>query len=419
MWVANRDDPVENSTAILKLTGHGNLLIIDGSKGIVWSSSASRIAMKPFMQLLDSGNLVVKDGDNGENLLWESFDYPDDTFLAGMRIKSNLVTGPSRSLTSWKNTEDPGVGEFSFHIDTHGHPQLVVTKGAKLMFRAGPWTGNVFDGASQLRLQKFLKFSVLLTDQEISYEYESLNLSIVTRAVINPSGITQRLIWSHGTLSWEIISTHPSDQCEYYALCGANSYCNTAHYPVCECLKGFMPKFQAKWNSVDKSSGCVRIKNFSCHNGDGFLKYTGVKLPDTSSSSFDPSKSLDECMTLCLQNCSCTAYANLCIASGRSGCLIWFGDILDLRKHPDQGQDIYIRVDASELGIFICHSISCFSFSFINGINYNNQHLVCILISKATFDGGTLKTASGIFFEKSSLLLAESTTFKDQRCIHG
>ncbi|XP_061340602.1 G-type lectin S-receptor-like serine/threonine-protein kinase At4g27290 [Gastrolobium bilobum] len=349
VWVANRDTPVENSKPILKLTDQGNLLILDGSRGIIWIFNATRIAEKPFMQLLDSGNLVVKDGENGENLLWESFDYPGDTYLAGMKIKSNLVTGSYRSLTSWRNTQDPGVGDFSYHIDTRGFPQLVVTKGATVIFRAGPWTGNMFSGSSWLRLQELLKFSLQFTDKEISLEYETLNSSIVTRAVLTPSGITQRLVWLDRTRGWEIISTHPMDQCEYYAFCGANSKCDTVNYPICDCLEGFTPKFQAKWNSLDWTGGCVRIQNLSCQNGDGFLKHTGVKLPDTSSSLFDKSKSFDECETLCLQNCSCTAYAYLDVTVGMSGCLIWFGDILDLRKHTDQGQDIYIRVAASEL----------------------------------------------------------------------
>nr|CAE45596.1 S-receptor kinase-like protein 3 [Lotus japonicus] len=351
VWVANRDAPVQNSTATLKLTDQGNLLILDGLKGIVWSSNASRTKDKPLMQLLDSGNFVVKDGDKEENLIWESFDYPGDTFLAGMKIKSNLATGPTSYLTSWRNAEDPASGEFSYHIDTHGYPQLVVTKGATVTLRAGPWIGNKFSGASGLRLQKILTFSMQFTDKEVSLEYETVNRSIITRTVITPSGTTQRLLWSDRSQSWEIISTHPMDQCAYYAFCGANSMCDTSNNPICDCLEGFTPKFQAQWNSLDWTGGCVPIKNLSCQNGDGFPKHTGVQFPDTSSSWYGNSKSLDECGTICLQNCSCTAYAYLDNVGGRSVCLNWFGDILDMSEHPDpdQGQEIYLRVVASEL----------------------------------------------------------------------
>nr|BAF98591.1 CM0216.570.nc [Lotus japonicus] len=352
VWVANRDAPVQNSTATIKLTDKGNLLILDGSKGIIWSSNGSRAAEKPYMQLLDSGNLVVKDGGKRKkNLIWESFDYPGDTLLAGMKIKSNLVKGPTSYLTSWRNTEDPASGEFSYLIDTRGFPQLVITRNATAYYRAGPWTGKLFSGSSWLRLRKILTFSMQFTSQEISLEYETANRSIITRAVINPSGTTQRLLWSDRSQSWEIISTHPTDQCTYYGLCGANSMCDISNNPICHCLEGFRPKFQAKWNSFDWPGGCVPMKNLSCQNGDGFLKHTGVKLPDTSSSWYGKNKSLDECGTLCLQNCSCTSYAYLDNDIGGSACLIWFGDILDLSIHPnpDQGQEIYIKVVASEL----------------------------------------------------------------------
>ncbi|KAL5063103.1 hypothetical protein RYX36_024840 [Vicia faba] len=104
VWVANRDTPVQNSTGLLKLTDQGNLVILDDSKGVVWSSNSSRIMVKPVVQLLDSGNLVLKDANNTLNFLWESFDYPGNTFLAGMKLKSDLVTGPYRHLTSWRST---------------------------------------------------------------------------------------------------------------------------------------------------------------------------------------------------------------------------------------------------------------------------------------------------------------------------
>jgi hypothetical protein len=89
----------------------------------------------------------------------------------------------------------------------------------------------------------------------------------------------------------------------------------------------------------------------NCSDKDGFLKYTANKLPDTSTSSFDKSIDLKECERLCLKNCSCTAYTNLDFRAGGSGCLIWFGDLIDMRRSTGDGQDVYVRVAASELGM--------------------------------------------------------------------
>ncbi|KAK2440107.1 G-type lectin S-receptor serine/threonine-protein kinase [Trifolium repens] len=347
VWIANRDSPIQNSTPILKLTYQGTLTIVHDSspRTIIWSSNASTIAVKPVLLLLDSGNLVVKDG---ERILWESFDYPGDTFLAGMKLRTNLLNGPYMSLTSWKSVEDPSLGEFSYHIDFHGFPQLVTTKGENLYSRGGAWNGYAFGGVSWLRNLKLFNFSLVFTDKEVSYEYETLKKETITRLWLSPSGSSQRLVWSERRKDWDTISTRPMDSCAYYSICGANSICNITNSPrICKCLEGFLPKYYEKWNSLDWSGGCVRSIRLNCI-GDEFLKHSGVELPDTSSSWFNKSLSLEECEKMCLKNCSCTAYASLDIKSN-SGCLLWFGKIWDLTKHIDQGQDIFIRLAASEL----------------------------------------------------------------------
>ncbi|KAK7257274.1 hypothetical protein RIF29_31125 [Crotalaria pallida] len=43
------------------------------------------------------------------------------------------------------------------------------------------------------------------------------------------------------------------------------------------------------------------------------------------------------------------AYANSDIRRGGSGCVMWFGDLIDLRQLQQGGQELYIRTDASEL----------------------------------------------------------------------
>ncbi|QCD95729.1 serine/threonine-protein kinase PBS1 [Vigna unguiculata] len=350
VWVANRNVPAQNSTAVLKLTHQGDLVILDGSGGRVWSSNSSKIAVKPVVQLLDSGNLVVKDGESSENFLWESFDYPGDTFLAGMKLKSDFVTGPYQYLTSWRDNEDPAEGEFYYKIDTRGFPQQVTTKGTTIFYSTGPWNGYLFSGVSWDRMHRFLNFSFELTNKGVTYGYETLNSSVLSRTMLklNPRGGTERFLWSNQRQSWDTVNSHPIDQCEYFGTCGVNSICNINKLPICECLQGFTPKFLAKWDSHDWSGGCVRRTKLSCDNGDWFKEYRGIKFPETSSSWFDRSLSLEECETLCFRNCSCTAYANSNIRDGGSGCLLWFGDLVDLRTHTDRGQEIHIRMPFSE-----------------------------------------------------------------------
>ena len=71
---------------------------------------------------------------------------------------------------------------------------------------------------------------------------------------------------------------------------------------------------------------------------------------------------LEECRAECLKNCSCTAYTNSNISRKGSGCLIWFGDLIDIQEFIDDSfQTIYIWIWASELGNFIlCSSYKKF-----------------------------------------------------------
>ncbi|KAI3675448.1 hypothetical protein L1987_85038 [Smallanthus sonchifolius] len=52
---------------------------------------------------------------------------------------------------------------------------------------------------------------------------------------------------------------------------------------------------------------------------------------------------------MCRSNCSCTAYANSNIIGSGSGCLLWFGNLTDIRMLPENRDTIYIRLSASEL----------------------------------------------------------------------
>jgi hypothetical protein len=89
VWVANRDAPLKDHSGVLKVTGDGILMLLLNSTNstAVWSSNTSRTTeINPVAQLLDTGNLVVKDrnDDDPEKFLWQSFDYPCDTLLPKM-----------------------------------------------------------------------------------------------------------------------------------------------------------------------------------------------------------------------------------------------------------------------------------------------------------------------------------------------
>lgn len=296
MWVANREAPLFDHLGVLKVTAQGDLVLLNSTKGIVWSSNTSRAAENiPEVRLLESGNLVVEDGNNDDpdKYLWQSFDYPCDTLLPGMKLGRNLASGFDWVLSSWKSTDDPAHGDFTFRIDLHGVPQLVLKKGSAIQFRAGSWNGFRWTGAQAMVRNPVYTYEFVSNETYVYYKYELLNSSVFSRMVLNASGVSQRFTWIDRSHSWVLYYVVIVDQCDNYAFCSAYASCNINRSPVCSCLQGFEPKSPRDWSFLDWSAGCSRRTLLGCDKGDGFLKHTGVKLPDTTHASVNKSIGLE------------------------------------------------------------------------------------------------------------------------------
>ena len=122
----------------------------------------------------------------------------------------------------------------------------------------------------------------------------------------------------------------------------------------CMCLPGYEPKSPRDWHLRDGSEGCVR-KNSGlsmCKNGEGIVKLEHLKLPDSSidAALIGTSMSSSECEQACLTNCSCTAFISMNIDGKGTGCLAWYGELMDILQFTDVGLELNVRVDATELG---------------------------------------------------------------------
>ncbi|XP_077254011.1 receptor-like serine/threonine-protein kinase SD1-8 isoform X1 [Tasmannia lanceolata] len=352
VWVANRENPLTDTFGVLKIGEQGSLVILNGSDGVVWSSNKTK-AINPVVQLLDSGNLVLREEGDNENFLWQSFDYPSDTMLPGMKVGWNLKTGLDKFLTSWKSADDPSPGDYSFRIDPNGLPEPFLWHQSTRIYRSGPWNGNQFSGVPEMRPNYFFKFEFSYNQDEIYYRFEPIDSSVVGRLMVNHSGQLQRHTWiggNGGNGFWNLFWWAPKDQCDGFSECGSYGICNADDSFVCGCVKGFEPKFPQLWYMRDGSGGCDRKTPLDCKKGDGFLRLKGVKLPDTSQSIVDKNMTLKECEDECLKDCSCMAYASADIRGGGSGCVTWGDNVNDLRQFSDGGQDLYVRLASSELG---------------------------------------------------------------------
>ncbi|CAE6174011.1 unnamed protein product [Arabidopsis arenosa] len=357
VWVANRNNPLYGTSGFLNLSSLGDLQLFDGEHKALWSSSssttkASKTANNPLLKISCSGNLISSDGK--EAVLWQSFDYPMNTILAGMKLGKNFKTQKEWSLSSWKTLKDPSPGDFTLSLDTRGLPQLILRKNgdSSYSYRLGSWNGLSFTGAPAMgRENSLFDYKFTSSDQEVNYSWTPRH-RIVSRLVLNNTGKLHRFIQSNQH-QWILANTAPEDECDYYSICGAYAVCgiNSKNTPSCSCLQGFKPKSGRKWNISRGAYGCVHEIPTNCGKKDAFVKFPGMKLPDTSWSWYDAKNemTLEECKIKCSSNCSCTAYANTDIREGGKGCLLWFGDLVDMREYSTFGQDVYIRMGIAKI----------------------------------------------------------------------
>ncbi|XP_061337224.1 G-type lectin S-receptor-like serine/threonine-protein kinase At4g27290 [Gastrolobium bilobum] len=353
VWVANRDNPIKDNSSKLSISKEGNLVLLSKNGTVHWSTNATTKGLSVIAQLLGSGNLVLKDEkDNSpQNYLWQSFDYPSDTCLPGMKLGWNLTSGLNRRLTAWKNWDDPSSGELNYGLSLSNNPDLEIWNRSSMIYRSGPWNGIRFSGTKTAKQLQLFNVDFVSKSDEYYFSYKPrYDQSLITRIVINQTTFSlQRFTWNETNQKWMQYLNVPRDDCDNYKRCGSFGNCKmTDKSPICECLQGFKAKWPQNW-----SEGCVRSETWSCRdkNKDGFTKFNNLKVPDTKKSWLDRRMTLEQCKARCWESCNCTAYANSDITGEGSGCVLWFGDLLDLRQLPDAGQDLYVRLAPSEIGI--------------------------------------------------------------------
>ncbi|KAF3457340.1 hypothetical protein FNV43_RR01997 [Rhamnella rubrinervis] len=350
VWVANRDNPINNTSGFVSIDTRGNLVVVFDNNDQtvpVWSTNASALHTNDYSvaQLLDSGNLVLFQNES-KKLIWQSFDYPTNTMLPNMKLGLDRRTGLNRILTSWKSEDDPRTGNYTYMIDPNGYPQLMLYKGQVPWWPAGHWNGIRWSSSV---VPNLFKHSFVTNDIEISCMWSGYNTSILSIVVVSESGFIEWLVSSEQGSGWKrIMRFAPTDPCDQYGHCGTFGLCDPTSVTEfeCTCLPGFEHKSPSKWYLRDASHGCVRKpRSLICSKGEEFVKLANVKVPDTSNVVVISSLSLEACENECLRNCNCTAYASANISEGGSGCITWHGNLIDTKKFADGGQDFYIRVN--------------------------------------------------------------------------
>nr|GEX30390.1 G-type lectin S-receptor-like serine/threonine-protein kinase [Tanacetum cinerariifolium] len=125
----------------LTIVDDGNLRILDGERNTVWSTNITLWSNKTTAKLTDTGDFCLNDTISGMILL-ESFDYPSNGLLPGMKLGTNGKTQGTHFMTSWKSDDDPTPGNFVVGLSEERPPQIFTWNGSKPHRRGVPRDGG-------------------------------------------------------------------------------------------------------------------------------------------------------------------------------------------------------------------------------------------------------------------------------------
>ncbi|KAJ1404681.1 Serine-threonine/tyrosine-protein kinase, catalytic domain [Sesbania bispinosa] len=149
VWTANRNQPVDPDSAVL-LLDHSGVLKIESkdAKPIILYSPPQTIN-NTVATLLDTGNFVLQQlHPNGmKSMLWQSFDYPTDSLLPGMKLGVSHKTAHNWSLVSWFSRSLPYPGPFRLDWEPKRR-ELVISKNEQVYWRSGELRNNRFEHVS-------------------------------------------------------------------------------------------------------------------------------------------------------------------------------------------------------------------------------------------------------------------------------
>lgn len=356
VWVANREKPIKNlSSATAEISENGKLVVADqDSRTILWETS--NVEKASDLKLLEQGNLVLLN-DEGK-IVWQSFDFPTDTWLPGM----NLTT--KQWLTSWKSSSDPAPGRYSVRLSPpyYGEIALVYSNGSvgnsdsnsNTYWTTGKWNGNSFDGVPEMTIPYIYKFEFVnpFTPMAVfGYTEVSVDKGVkppLTRFIVDHTGQLKQFTWSFQTEYWNMFWSQPENLCRVYGLCGNLGLCSGGPSSPCKCLNGFRPVNDVSWNGSDFSEGCRLEGDGTCGENEGFEEVGVVSYEGPKVMSFSASRS--KCESECLSNCSCVGLlhnmrSNLCKNLYGSLFNIW-----NLTLDSTIDDKLYVKVQRNSAG---------------------------------------------------------------------
>ncbi|KAH0651216.1 hypothetical protein KY285_031335 [Solanum tuberosum] len=250
VWSANRNNPVR-ANATLQLRQDGGLFLMDSDGTLIWSTSSStstRGKVVAGFKLTVLGNIVLFDKSN--DIIWQSFDHPTDTLVAGQMTNAGQKLRSSVSATNWSE------GLLTFEVQLFGFLAYIESNPRQLY-------------VSRLGGDKGSPFSGLIFDSKIIIFNGTLILNF---AFSNPrlmrfgdDGHLRVYHWRGSWLEEADLLTDYIGECGYPTVCGNYSVCANGQ---CTCPQTAVDQtnFLQQINYRQPNQGCVLITRISCEH---------------------------------------------------------------------------------------------------------------------------------------------------------
>ncbi|KAK7324257.1 hypothetical protein VNO77_27787 [Canavalia gladiata] len=308
-WIANRDDPIANftSNAALTLDSSGVLQIERDSGNPITlyppslpTYTAIILMNKTFIATLrESGNFVLQQNHtNGpKSLLWQSFDYPTDVILPGMKLGVHHKARMKWSIVSFSFPDSPSSGPFSLEWEPNVK-QLVIKRKGIIYWASGQLRNNTeFENIPQ----SMFKYSILNNKYEKSITFKARNDQYYA--------------------PWKLTN-------EGVLLDGSGKYIARAD----------------KCGGHNNDGGCRKWNVLACRLNETFQFdsiNTTIKYVDHFNHSVDPdfNFTISDCKAACWRNCDCVGFSTL-FANG-TGCYF----VYEAFDNIQPGSDIFYMLN--------------------------------------------------------------------------
>lgn len=312
VWVANRERPVSGGgSTTISLRGAA-LVLTEADGSVVWQTNATTSAGFDSAELLDTGNLVLKD--KGGEVLWQSFHFPTDTLLPSQALTRG------KKLVSRSPTGGYAPGYFVLFFDNDNV--------LKLMYD-GPETSSLYwpnpdytvfqNGRTTYNSSRIASFDELgrfSSSDNLQINASDMGLGPERRLTLDSDGNLRLYTLDSSTASWVVSWQALQEQCRVHGLCGRNGICVYSPERKCSCPPGFSQSDPKDW-----SKGCEPVFNPRNCSQSVQEDVTFVALAHVDYYGFDlgyyaQGVSLEYCRTKCLEDCQCQAFHYLLEGSG-------------------------------------------------------------------------------------------------------